>query len=123
LLHSYISAFALSHFTVTNNILLPESPLASTTNGDCFPPICDAGDAGQKTNMNSSEESTGVKHAEGERPHKASVKIIMNDEDPVRNDGSDEHDDESSDHPMLRSNLYKGANKTSFDEAAQQKLG
>ncbi|XP_018010805.1 uncharacterized protein LOC108668158 isoform X2 [Hyalella azteca] len=115
---------ALAACTLTDGPSLPdqESPLASTTNGDCFPPICDASDAGQKTIMNSNEESNGAKHAEGERPHKASVKIIMNDEDPVRNDGSDEHDDESSDHPMLRSNLYKGANNASFDEAAQQKL-
>ncbi|KAF2362469.1 Protein kinase domain [Trinorchestia longiramus] len=113
---------ALATCSLTDGASPNHESLTGTSNGDCS--AAAVGEVGpQGTSTNCSEDSNGTKPVPSEdRPPKASVKIIMNDEEPVRNDCSEDHDDESSDHPMLRSNLYKGANNASFDETAQQKL-
>uniref|UniRef100_A0A6A7FQW4 non-specific serine/threonine protein kinase n=1 Tax=Hirondellea gigas TaxID=1518452 RepID=A0A6A7FQW4_9CRUS len=78
--------------------------------------------AGNGSSSNKDGNCHVNKQSSDERPPKASVKIVMNDEDGTRDEAScDEPDDESSDNPMLRPALYKG-NNSSFDETAQQKL-
>lgn len=108
------------------------APLECTTNGEAVDEplnptaaVSDSANGADDTAATTTPTSVLKQSSDERTTPKASVKIVMNDEDGSKEGGTsyEDPDDESCDHPMLRHALYKENNASSLDESAQQKLG